>query len=108
MSTNTPGQGGEPDKIWSGRFSVPIADSVKRYTSSVFFDHRLAEFDVQGSLAHARMLAHVGLLTTADLSDIERGLAQELDGEVHLTYEPAGVVCEIVMPVPGGKLHEHQ
>jgi len=31
---------------------------------------------------------------------IESGLAQELDGEVRLDYEPAGVVCQIVMPVP--------
>lgn len=35
---------------------------------------------------------------------IERGLAQELDGEVHLGYEPTGVVCQIIMPVPGGAL----
>jgi two-component sensor histidine kinase len=33
---------------------------------------------------------------------IERGLAQELNGEVHLDYEPAGVVCEIVMPATQG------
>jgi len=33
---------------------------------------------------------------------IERGLAQELDGEVHLDYDPAGVVCQIIMPVLGG------
>ena len=33
---------------------------------------------------------------------IESGLAQELDGEVRLDYEPAGVVCQIVMPVPQG------
>lgn len=44
---NTP----NTDKIWSGRFAVPIAESVKRYTSSVFFDQRLAEFDIQGSIA---------------------------------------------------------
>jgi len=40
---------------------------------------------------------------------IERDLAQELDGEVHLAYEPAGVVCQIVMPVPrqgGWQRHE--
>jgi len=35
---------------------------------------------------------------------IERGLAQELDGEVHLDYEPKGVVCEIVMPVLDGTI----
>jgi two-component sensor histidine kinase len=32
---------------------------------------------------------------------IESGLARELGGEVHLNYEPEGVVCQIVMPVPG-------
>jgi PAS domain S-box-containing protein len=38
---------------------------------------------------------------------IERGLAQELNGEVNLAYEPTGVVCQIVMPVsPGGRSHE--
>ncbi|MDE3009980.1 MAG: argininosuccinate lyase, partial [Pseudomonadota bacterium] len=79
MKESSPGQPADPDKVWSGRFAVPIADSVKRYTSSVFFDRRLAEFDIQGSLAHARMLAHVGLLGAQDLADIERGLAQVLD-----------------------------
>ncbi len=79
MHNDTPAPDANPDKVWSGRFAVPIADSVKRYTSSVFFDRRLAEFDIQGSLAHARMLAQVGLLSAQDLLDIERGLAQVLD-----------------------------
>ena len=38
---------------WSARFSEPVSDLVKRYTASVGFDKRLAEFDIQGSLAHA-------------------------------------------------------
>ena len=42
---------------WSGRFSEPVDALVKRYTASVDFDKRLAEFDIQGSLAHANMLA---------------------------------------------------
>ena len=42
------------DKAWSGRFSEPVAELVKRYTASVGFDQRLAEYDIQGSLAHAR------------------------------------------------------
>ena len=41
---------------WSGRFAEPVAERVKRYTASIMFDQRLAEFDIQGSLAHARML----------------------------------------------------
>ncbi len=61
---------------WSGRFSEPVSALVQRYTGSVFFDQRLALFDIQGSLAHAEMLAHVGLISAKDLQDIERGLKQ--------------------------------
>jgi argininosuccinate lyase len=61
---------------WSGRFSEPVAELVKRYTASVGFDHKLAMFDLQGSLAHAQMLAACGIISTHDLSDIKRGLAQ--------------------------------
>jgi argininosuccinate lyase len=67
---------GSPVKTWSGRFSEPVSELVKRYTASVTFDHRLAEFDIRGSLAHARMLRTVGVLSAADLADIERGMAQ--------------------------------
>ena len=41
---------------WSGRFSEPTSEIVKRYTASVNFDQRLAMFDIEGSLAHAAML----------------------------------------------------
>jgi len=60
---------------WSGRFAEPVADLVKRYTASVGFDRRLADADIDGSLAHARMLAAAGILSAQDLADIERGLA---------------------------------
>jgi argininosuccinate lyase len=53
-----------------------VDDLVKRYTASVGFDRRLAPFDIQGSLAHARMLHAVGVLSAKDLADIERGMAQ--------------------------------
>ncbi|MGE0558669.1 MAG: argininosuccinate lyase [Burkholderiales bacterium] len=62
-------------KPWSGRFSEPVDDLVKRYTASVGFDQRLAEFDIQGSVAHARMLRAAGILTAGDLEAIEKGLA---------------------------------
>ncbi len=64
------------NKTWSGRFSEPVSQLVQRYTASVGFDYRLAEYDIQGSLAHARMLAATGIIHTADLEAIERGLAQ--------------------------------
>ena len=63
-------------QAWSARFSEPVSDLVKRYTASVDFDKRLALFDIQGSLAHAEMLAAVGVISAQDLSDIQRGMAQ--------------------------------
>ncbi len=61
---------------WSGRFNEPVAELVKRYTASVEFDRRLALFDIQGSLAHAQMLAACNIISTQDLNDIRRGMAQ--------------------------------
>ena len=69
------------DKAWSGRFSEPVSDLVKRYTASVFFDQRMAAQDIRGSLAHARMLARQGIISSADLTAIERGMAQ-IAGEI--------------------------
>src|SRR5450631_584613 len=66
-------------KTWSGRFSEPVSGLVKRYTASVNFDKRLAEVDILGSLAHARMLHKVGVLEAGDLAAIERGMAQIRD-----------------------------
>jgi argininosuccinate lyase len=63
-------------KPWSGRFSEPVDALVQRFTASVAFDKRLAEVDITGSLAHARMLAAAGLLSKADLAAIEKGLKQ--------------------------------
>jgi len=76
---STPKEKGHAAKAWSGRFAEPVAERVQRYTASVGFDHRLAESDVRGSLAHARMLAAAGVLTAEDLAAIERGMATILD-----------------------------
>ena len=68
-------------KAWSGRFSEPVSELVKRYTASVSFDQRMAAQDIRGSLAHARMLARQGIIGTQDLVEIERGMAQ-IAGEI--------------------------
>ena len=68
-------------KGWSGRFEEPVTDLVKRFTASVGFDQRLAEFDIEGSIAHARMLAAARVLTAKDLAAIEKGLAK-IRGEI--------------------------
>ena len=52
---------------WSGRFSEPVSDLVKRYTASVFFDRRMWRQDIRASLAHARMLARQGIIAAADV-----------------------------------------
>ena len=71
-----PGAGGTSAKShFSGRFSEPVTELVKRFTASVSFDKRLAFVDIQGSLAHARMLARQGVIAARDLADIERGMA---------------------------------
>lgn len=64
------------DEAWSARFSEPVSDLVKRYTASVFFDFRLAQVDIQGSLAHAEMLAHQKIISQEDYAEIVRGMTQ--------------------------------
>ena len=63
-------------QAWSALFSEPMSELVKRYTSSVFFDKRLWQADIRGSLAHADMLAAQGIISAQDLADIQRGMAQ--------------------------------
>jgi len=62
------------NKTWGGRFTQSTDDFVQRFTASVAFDRRLYAHDITGSVAHARMLAHVGVLTGSELAAIEQGL----------------------------------
>ncbi|WP_047248098.1 argininosuccinate lyase [Chromobacterium subtsugae] len=64
---------------WSGRFSEPVSELVKHYTASIGFDYRLAEVDIEGSLAHAAMLNRSGVLSDADLAAIRQGMAEIRD-----------------------------
>jgi argininosuccinate lyase len=68
-------------EAWSARFSEPMSELVKRYTSSVFFDKRLAFVDIEGSLAHAEMLAAQKIIGTDDLAKIQQGMEQ-IRGEI--------------------------
>ena len=69
-------------ETWSGRFEEPVSKLVQRYTASVGFDQRLAEYDIQGSSAHAQMLAASGIINAKDLAKIEKGLRQ-IRKEIH-------------------------
>jgi argininosuccinate lyase len=77
----------DPSNTWSGRFDEPVSELTRRYTASVSFDRRLAEFDIQASLAHARMLEAAGIISAEDLKSIERGMAGILE-EVRLDKFP--------------------
>lgn len=59
---------------WGGRFSAGPAECMLRIGESVSFDQRLAAFDVQGSKAHASMLAKVGILSDEECTAIHDGL----------------------------------
>lgn len=102
-------------KAWGGRFSEPTAAIVEAMNASVGFDQRLAIEDIAGSIAHARMLASVGILAADELSALESGLkaiAQEVrDGtfvwtvareDVHMNIE--GALADRLGAV-AGRLH---
>ena len=65
----------QTNQSWGGRFSEPVDAFVARFTASVEFDQRLYRHDIMGSLAHARMLTKVGVLTEDELKAIEEGLS---------------------------------
>ncbi len=78
-------------KAWGGRFAEPTERKVEEYTTSLPFDWRLYPYDIQGSIAYARALAKIGILTDVEASRIIRGLEQirkELQ-EGHLDLDPA-------------------
>jgi argininosuccinate lyase len=68
-------------QAWSARFAEPVDELVQRYTASIGFDHRFALVDIDGSLAHAEMLAKQKIISVADLADIQKGMAQ-IKGEI--------------------------
>ena len=65
-------------ELWGGRFSEPTDRFVQRFTASEAFDRELASYDIAGSRAHASMLEAVGVLTSAENTAIQEGLARVL------------------------------
>src|SRR4051794_15795872 len=97
------------------RFSEPQDPLFQALNSSISFDYRLAPYDLEQSIAHARMLTRCGIISVDDLATIETGLEevrQEIDSDafevrsddedIHMAIERR--LIEIVGPV-GGKLH---
>lgn len=64
------------EKPWGGRFNEPTDAFVEQFTASVSFDQRLYYHDIQGSIAHATMLAKVGVLSDSEKDKIIEGLKE--------------------------------
>ena len=102
-------------KLWGGRFEASLEDWVEEFGASIGFDYRLAPYDLQGSLAHVKMLGQTGILTQEEAKAIEEGLetllarcqAGELtfdvqNEDIHMNME--ALLTEEIGPV-AGKLH---
>ena len=105
----------EPEKPWAGRFREETSPLVDAYTSSLGVDRRIALEDVRGSIAHARMLAHQGIIPGEDGEAIVAGLSQigeEIESgrfewderleDVHMNVEAR--LAQLIGPA-AGRLH---
>ena len=63
-------------KLWSGRFKERTSKIVEKYTESISFDKRLWKYDIEGSIAHARMLGKQRIISKKDADSIVRGLRE--------------------------------
>ena len=78
-------------QLWQGRASKAVDSRVNDFNSSIRFDARMIEEDIQGSLVHSAMLARQGIISGADLEDIHKGLRSILE-DLHsgaLDIDPA-------------------
>ena len=102
-------------KPWSGRFQKPTAPNVEKFTSSIHYDRRLYPYDIEGSVAHATMLAQQNIISKDEaakiisalkniLKDIEKGKItfSPADEDIHMAIE-----MELIRRIGeiGGKLH---
>ncbi|MBI5188595.1 MAG: argininosuccinate lyase [Nitrospirae bacterium] len=102
-------------KPWAGRFREKTSKIVEHFTESISFDNRLWRYDIEGSIAHAKMLGKQGIITKEDSEEIIRGLkeiAREIETgrfrfkedleDIHMNIENA--LTKKIGPI-GGKLH---
>jgi argininosuccinate lyase len=75
-------------KLWGGRFSKPTDPLVEKFTRSIQYDHKLAECDVLGSIAHITILKKAGLLTLPQVSRLINGLRDILKNIYKNNYKP--------------------
>lgn len=105
----------QAEKPWNGRFTEPTDAFVEAFTASVMFDQRMYQQDIAGSIAHAKMLAHIDVLTENECEQIIDGLGQikqKIDSgefnwsirleDVHMNIEAA---LTDLIGITGKKLH---
>lgn len=103
-------------KMWEGRFSESSSELLEAFNASIEFDKELYKQDIEGSIAHAKMLGKCGILTTEQSQKIINGLQQvksEIDNsefefkieneDIHMAVEKR--LSEIIGKELGGKLH---
>lgn len=103
------------DKLWGGRFTAKAAEWVDEFGASIHFDQKMAAEDIEGSIAHAKMLGKQGIISTEESEKIVAGLKiinEELiagkiefdvkNEDIHMNIE--SLLTEKIGPV-AGKLH---
>ncbi|HEM6189982.1 TPA: argininosuccinate lyase [Streptococcus suis] len=105
----------EAKKLWGGRFEASLEEWVEEFGASIRFDQKLAKYDIQGSLAHVKMLGQTGIISQAEAQVIQAGLEELLEEheagklvfdirneDIHMNIE--SLLTEKIGPV-AGKLH---
>jgi argininosuccinate lyase len=102
-------------KLWGGRFRERTHKMIEAFTASIGYDRRLYRYDIEGSIAHAKMLAKQRIINKKDekviirtmrdiLKDIEEGrfVFRQEDEDIHMAIEKILIARA---PEAGGKLH---
>ncbi|HEM2864680.1 TPA: argininosuccinate lyase [Streptococcus suis] len=69
----------EAKKLWGGRFEASLEEWVEEFGASIRFDQKLAKYDIQGSLAHVKMLGTTGIINQEEAQAIQTGLEELLE-----------------------------
>ncbi|HEL1579596.1 TPA: argininosuccinate lyase [Streptococcus suis] len=80
----------EAKKLWGGRFEASLEEWVEEFGASIRFDQKLAKYDIQGSLAHVKMLGQTGIISQAEAQVIQAGLEELL-----VEYEAGKLVFDV-------------
>ncbi|NQP52933.1 argininosuccinate lyase [Streptococcus suis] len=80
----------EAKKLWGGRFEASLEEWVEEFGASIRFDQKLAKYDIQGSLAHVKMLGTTGIINQEEAQAIQTGLEELL-----ADYEAGKLVFDV-------------